>query len=197
MENKLIFLSLILSLWSCAQKAVAPSAEIPPTAVIAETHPVATALTEKKFYYSFEELQNAANYTTVVFSQRVNAQIDHKKVRPVFKCDPTDDEINVWSMQLKSLIDEESVSVERDILNNKSYGEKFASCEKTCMCGSYASVLQNFNPSQLNKTQLFQLSDMDRKQKALTANQMLVCAKEFKNFCGSPLHKHLLKMSHQ
>jgi hypothetical protein len=100
-------------------------------------------------------------------------------------------------MQLKSLIDEQTIYVEQNILTDKSYVDKFTQCEKTCMCGEYAAILQNFNPAQLNKTQLFQLADMDRKHKAMTEDQMLTCAKQFKGFCGSKLHKHLKKIVQQ
>ena len=108
-----------------------------------------------------------------------------------------DDEIDVWTMQLKSLIDEQTQYVEQNILTDKTYADKFAQCEKNCMCGEYASILQNFNPSQLNKNQLFQLGEMDRKHKAKTPEQMLACAKQFKGFCGSKLHKYLKKTTQQ
>jgi hypothetical protein len=193
--NKLSFLILTLCLWSCAEKSVQLPA--PPPLPVTEPLKTFTPLPPKKFDYSFEELHAVANYTTVVFSRRINDQIAHRKSPAIFKCDPSDDEINVWSMQLKSLIDEQTLYVEQNILTDKTYQERFANCEKTCICGEYASILQNFNPSQLNKTQLFQLSDMDRKHKAQTEEQMFMCAKQFKKFCGSPLHKQLKKIVQQ
>lgn len=192
MLNKLLTLTLILSIWSCAEKSAQLSVE--PPAVPQSVEPVQSANPGE---YSFEELHGVANYATVVFSRRINDQISHKKSPKIFKCDPSDDEINVWTMQLKSLIDQEALYVEQNILTDKKYVEKFAQCEKTCMCGEYAAILQNINPSKLNKTQLFQLTDMDRKHKAMTDADSLACAKQFKNFCGSKLHKHLRKMVQQ
>lgn len=190
--NKLFILTFLLSLWSCAEKSAQLSVE-PPAAPLAVT-PIEPV---KPGEYTFEELHGVANYATVVFSRRINDQIAHKKSPKIFKCDPSDDEINVWTMQLKSLIDREEIYVEQNILTDKTYVEKFAQCEKNCMCGEYAAILQNINPSKLNKTQLFQLTDMDRKHKAMTDADSLACAKQFKNFCGSKLHKHLRKMAQQ
>ena len=188
MLNKLLTFTLIVSLWSCAEKSAQLSVE-PPAVPQAVVEPV------KPGEYSFEQLHAVANYATVVFSRRINDQIAHKKSPKIFKCDPSDDEINVWTMQLKSLIDQEAIYVEQNILTDKKYEAQFAQCETTCMCGEYAAILQNINPAKLNKTQLFQLTDMDRKHKAMTDNQTLACAKQFKGFCGSPLHKHLKKMT--
>ncbi|MBC7457424.1 MAG: hypothetical protein H7235_04045 [Bdellovibrionaceae bacterium] len=197
MVNKFLILTLLLSTWSCAEKSVQLSAEPPVVPVLIEPVKPAEPLRLKKFDYSFEEIHSAANYATVVFSRRINDQIAHKKSPKIFKCDPSDDEINVWTMQLKSLIDEQTLYVEQNILTDKKYADKFAQCETTCMCGEYAAILQNFNPSQLNKTQLFQLTDMDRKHKAMTDEQTLACAKQFKGFCGSKLHKYLKKIVQQ
>lgn len=193
--NNLSFLILALCLWSCAEKPLQLPA--PPPLPVTEPLNIATPLPPKKFDYSFEELHAVANYTTVVFSRRINDQIAHRKSPSIFKCDPSDDEINVWSMQLKSLIDEQALYVEQNILTDKSFEAKFASCEKTCICGEYASILQNFNPSQLNKTQLFQLGEMNRKHKEQTDEQMFTCATQFKKFCGSSLHKRLRQTAQQ
>lgn len=194
MLNKLLVVTFLLSLWSCAEKSAQLSVEPPPVPQAVVAAPVEPVNPGE---YSFEQLHGVANYATVVFSRRINDQIAHKKSPKIFKCDPSDDEINVWTMQLKSLIDREEIYVEQNILTDKSYVEKFAQCEKTCMCGEYAAILQNINPAKLNKTQLFQLTDMDRKHKAMTDQDSLACAKQFKNFCGSKLHKHLRKMAQQ
>lgn len=190
MRNKLLVFTLLLCFWSCADKPAQPPVELPPQPLAVE--PI---IPVEAGEYSFEQLHSVANYATVVFSRRINDQIAHKKSPKIFKCDPSDDEINVWTMQLKSLIDREEIYVQQNILSDKSYDAKFAGCEKTCMCGEYASILQNINPSQLNKTQLFQLTDMDRKHKAMTDEQSLTCAMQLKSFCGSKLHKHLKKMA--
>jgi len=186
MTNKLLIFTLLFNIYSCAEAPVAP-----------QTIKMVEPLPPKKFEYSFEELHNVAHYATVVFSRRINDQIAHKKSPKIFKCDPSDDEINIWTMQLKSLIDEQTKYVEQNILTDKTYIDKFTDCEKTCMCGEYAAILQSFKPSQLNKTQLFQLTNMDHKHKVMTEEQSLACAKQFKNFCGSNLHKHLKKMVQQ
>ena len=191
MANKFLYLIIILFFVGCAEKLVLQQ---PPPPTIEVPLEAEKPLPMKTFDYSFEELHAVANYATVVFSQRIDDQISHKKSLRIFKCDPSDDEINVWTMQLKSLIDEQALYVEQNILTDKKYADRFAKCEKTCMCGEYASILQNFNPSKLNRTQLFQLSDMDRKHKATTKAQSLACAKQFKNFCGSPLHQQLKKL---
>ena len=191
MANKFLYLIIILFFVGCAEKLVLQQ---PPPPTIEVPLEAEKPLLMKTFDYSFEELHAVANYATVVFSQRIDDQISHKKSLRIFKCDPSDDEINVWTMQLKSLIDEQALYVEQNILTDKKYADRFAKCEKTCMCGEYASILQNFNPSKLNRTQLFQLSDMDRKHKATTKAQSLACAKQFKNFCGSPLHQQLKKL---
>ena len=195
MANKIFFLSLVVFFLGCAEKPVfQPIDPPPPVAAPQEVQKPSPVMT---FDYSFEELHAVANYATVVFSQRIDDQISHRKSSKIFRCDPSDDEINVWTMQLKSLIDEQTLYVEQNILTDKRYADRFAQCEKTCMCGEYASILQNFNPSKLNRTQLFQLSDMDRKHKATTKAQSLACAKKFKNFCGSPLHQQLKKLVRQ
>ncbi|MBC7754422.1 MAG: hypothetical protein H7Z71_09310 [Moraxellaceae bacterium] len=197
MANKFLNLFLILFFASCTEKLVSPPPPQPPQPPIEVPSTVEKVLPSKKFDYSFEELNAVANYATVVFSRRIDDQIAHKKSPKIFKCDPSDDEINVWTMQLKSLIDEQALYVEQNILTDKKYIDSFTQCEKTCMCGEYAAILQNFNPSKLNRTQLFQLSDMDRKHKAMTSDQSLACAKQFKNFCGSPLHRQLRKIVQQ
>lgn len=178
-RSKLIFISLILSFYSCAEKSTQLSSE--PVA------PSSVSAPEKKFDYSFEELHATANYLTALFRLRIDAQIAHTKPKKIYNCDPPDDDITVWGMQLKSLLDEQSP---QNVLKDPKSPQRFTECEKTCMCGHYAELLQNSDPA---PTKL--IEEMNKKHLAMTDKQSLQCAKNIKNFCGSALHQHLKKMS--
>ena len=96
LKNSLV-LVLLFMMFGCVDKT-APSSNV-------QTEPSKPVV---KFNYSLDELHAASNYLTALTLKRTDDKINRKKPRPLLKCDPTDATINMWSMQVKSLIDEQA-----------------------------------------------------------------------------------------
>lgn len=116
LKNSLL-ISLLFTVIGCTEKVAPKAGSDEPAQVQA-----------KRFNYSLDELNSASNYLTTLTLKRTDDQTNKKKSAPLLKCDPSDKDINMWSMQIKSLIDEQNPATA------KPYDEKDKSY--TAFCGS-------------------------------------------------------------
>lgn len=132
-----------------------------------------------------ESLEGAASAFRTVFDQSLSAGTANVKV---LKCEISGPEAMSLMMPLKARMDE-LMEQEREsyIKNPQGYAEKrdFASCEKRCLCGLYARLIENVNGAQGH------LAALNKKAEEETTEQRLKCAQEQKDLCDSQLLKEL------
>jgi hypothetical protein len=182
MASKLIFLALF-AFWGCTSQKLAldPAAIIEPAA--------SKVISGNNFEYSFQDLQTTANYLAVLSIKNTDAKLKHVKRTQILPCDPNPKLVDMWSMQIKILVDEQAESVKESFLNHKTLKTELQNCDKNCVCGDYANIIK------MTRNDLLILGDLQKKHKTMTENQMFVCAKKLNTFCSSQLHSHLKSLN--
>jgi hypothetical protein len=156
---------------------------------------------------SLIELEDAANYLTVVVQSNVDAQMGRRKLsakkrlgsaqpRAILACDPSAIQASQWLNRLKSKIDVQLES-ERTAYALLPPPRSIAkmdwvrTCASNCMCGVYADLIAQIPPEQLVPDDREFQQRLQKLQDGQTNANALSCAKALTNFCTSKLYDDL------
>lgn len=145
--------------------------------------------------YQLEDVEAVMNYGVVVLQQALDAKLAKRKTQKIFSCDPSISEVNRWMMKLKSLSD---LKTERDRMyylrhqvSERVSDPRWQDCEKTCMCGAYASLIEGIDSAKLEKADLELSQSLRHKFSTASPSALNQCAKAVGWFCESALRKFL------
>ena len=129
----------------------------------------------------------------------VDAGLDDPRSNPgesVLGCAISSAQARAWLSPLQALIDgrlpDARAAYGRD---PRSFSAAIANCKAQCLCGAYADLLTDPDPTRLTATdprQVATLARLRREASALGEKQAMACAQKQKWFCRSRLKRDLV-----
>lgn len=143
----------------------------------------------------FEKLHLLAHYSTVLMNQQLDAKLAKKKSPRILVCDPDFEKISIFSMQIKSRIDDLEIKQSVSYIHflNQQAEVLIERCQSACSCQVWIDFLEK-NQKQFSPQQVEVLkTDLSLQQSKMDSSLELKCIDRLKDFCLSPLSKEVFE----